>query len=224
MSAFILEMYLHHHSFLLILTFLNSFPASLSAPTIDPNAGVATVDCDNTYPIPGQPSWYHIPPFPSHCRSLANQIAILPDAQTLLPFDKRYPTSGAGRFIPVPYCLRYETCVAAFFPPKNPAPGTANPNLAKYADLANIVTFSIKTCFDAIPGQEYEDEVVAFGKYAGFDGNAWTAVLTGPVVTPRSTGGNFTVMDEGLSSSFNGSLIMAGGENGTSATERVDVT
>ena len=219
------EMYLPDLPSLLIFTFLIILPTSFSAPATNLTEAELIVDCDTTYPVPGQPTWNHYAPFPSHCRSLANQMALFPDAQTPLPFDERYPASrAAGRpVINFPYFRTYETCVVTFFPPATP--GTANPNLARYADFAGMVRFSVKTCFDVLSGKESEGDVVAFGEYTGQDGNAWTAVLTGPLVRPRSTESNVTILDGDSRSSLNGSLIMvAGEEDGTGATGRVDVT
>ena len=218
-------MYLFQISSLLILTFLITLPASFSAPTTNLTEVKVAVDCENTYPVPGEPTWSHIAPFPSHCRFLAGQLALFPDAQTYMPFDKRYPTSeAAGRpVISFPYTRFYETCIVTFFPPTEP--GTPNPNLARYADFAGMVRFSVEACFDVLPGQESENDVVALGTYAGHNGNAWTAVMTGPVGGPRSTGGNATVLEGQSRSSLNGSLArFEGEEDGTGSTGRVDVT
>ena len=152
-------------------------------------------------------------------------MALYPDAETYMPFDKRYPSSeAAGRPVIIfPYTRFYESCIVTFFPPDKP--GTPNPNLARYADFAGMVRFSVKACFDVLPGEESEDNVVALGTFAGHNGNGWTAVMTGPVGGPVSTGGNATVLDSQSRSSLNGSLASFGGEeDGTGATGRVDVT
>lgn len=230
---FPLKMYSYHLSSVLTLVFLTTLPASFSAPGSNPDHPQFDVICRKSIPTAGHPTWYHIAPFPSHCRFLANHLAMFTDAQALKPFDLRYTDAGAeGRsIISAPYLTSYGTCEAYFF--TDPTRLIPDPNRARFADFGTMTALASKTCFEVLPGEESRGNVAALGTYSGLDGNIWRVRIAGPLIKPASTGGNATVVDGGfedvgveeLWSNFNESAALVhGSENGTSAAGRVDVT
>ena len=200
-------MYIQRFSSILLLL-LTTLPTSLTAPPINgvsagPLAAHVDVEC---YERTHGPRC--ITPFPSNCRTLANNIRNLPDAGTTMIFDGRLqdPTQP---HIPVPFRGEFGTCGV-------------------------LIDRMTEICFTVGPGQERAEYSVAAATYDQDAVPSGTGKFRGVMFGPDLPG-SANVTDDGDGSacgeivesvaSRNGSTNgLVNGGSGTAEQQRVDVT